>query len=211
MANRPLTGLWLIVLCAGCGTWDHLARTDKPERPLLAWHRAERPGEPENHLLAVGPSPGTHPSTRVSGIGNEDDGPVTGGVNDPEEPSASATNQSIAPPAKGSLVLRSEVRGDHPHQHKVTPATAVAAPTTPSDKRDLDPPSLIAFVLAIAGVVIGGLAGLLLSIVGFIFGILGLISAGKHDHWGRGFAIAAMIIPIVVLILALLAAENGTR
>lgn len=177
----------------------------------MAWHRAERPGAPEDHVLAVRPTTGTPPSTKVSGIGAEGESVVTGSMDDPEEPSASATDRSIAPPAKGSLVLCSEVRGDHPQQHKVTPATAVAAPTAPSDKRDLDPPSLIAFVLAIAGVVIGGLAGLLLSIVGFIFGILGLVSAGTHDHWGRGFAIAAMIIPIVVLILALLAAENGTR
>lgn len=79
--------------------------------------------------------------------------------------------------------------------------------STPPVKRKVEAFSLLSFFIGIAGLLIGIFAsmigGIVLGVIAFIFGIVGLVRASKYSDrlYGKGFAVLGLIFGIASIIV----------
>ncbi len=84
----------------------------------------------------------------------------------------------------------------------VTPVAAPSAASAPADKKAVNGFAIAGLVLSLIGLFGGNYGFLVPSILGLIFGIIGMVKAKNYSAYG--LAIAALVVSIVAFVIWLI-------
>jgi ABC-type dipeptide/oligopeptide/nickel transport system permease subunit len=209
------TGFLLIILAlSGCGTTSRIAHNDhqddRREARLLRWTRPDRVGihDPVSYtadqrpdLIATGDRRSTSPPILASAISEE---PVTfrtvisanGPTVEPIAMVANAPSEALVP------VLHAEQRS----MIASSPLLSLPEGETSDGTNIL---AVLAFGLSIAGLVaLSSGWGAYALVAGMLLGILALVLPAFRTKSGKFFAIAAIALPVLLLVVAIIALNH---
>lgn len=119
-------------------------------------------------------------------------------------PARATAATSSAPPAETVVAEVASRRGAKRHRRELRRESRAARRADPGARRELNGLAIAGFVISIAGL---PLLGFIASILGLVFGIVALSKIKKYDQRGKGFAIAAIVLGgLGVLILGVVVA-----